>query len=319
MVLQLPLILLRSQSTMSVRFRCSTMTSHLILGLILCGWSVSTRAFLLPSSPRHAHHATALGDDFLKGLQDRINQVSDQDTKLPILVIDTMLPRQHLKLEAEDELLRKLVLHVTQQESPVFGMIGVATLSTGQTMPLQNGVEVEVIGQPSIEGSVIRLELKAGRRMRLTGETEQTPEGWGRARVVFLDSAQEEAAEEAGDDPLALARAMALARQFTTPNASMPGGKDLVSRWIELAREREQITGQIDQLLEDLGDMPSDIEPSELAFWVGALINPLPGMGVAMEIRPQLLMARTAEERVGVALQGLVDSIGHMDGSRPLF
>ena len=72
-------------------------------------------------------------------------------------------------------------------------------------------------------------------------------------------------------------------------------------------------------MLKDLGEIPPDHEPSERAFWVGALINPLPGLGVSMEIRPQLLMARTAEERVGTALAGILASIQHMDGTKKLF
>ena len=38
-----------------------------------------------------------------------------------------------------------------------------------------------------------------------------------------------------------------------------------------------------------------------------------------MEIRPLLLMATTAEERLGVALKGLEDSVGHMNGTKRLF
>ena len=122
-----------------------------------------------------------------------------------------------------------------------------------------------------------------------------------------MDSAQEEAAET---DEASLARATAQAREIVESR--------LVDRWIALARQNEGQPGQIDRLLHDLGEMPT--EPvSELAFWLGALVNPQPGLGVAREIRPSLLMARTAEERILVALQGITESIQHMEGSKRLF
>jgi hypothetical protein len=88
-----------------------------------------------------------------------------------------------------------------------------------------------------------------------------------------------------------------------------------VDRWIALAKDNERQPGQIDALLESLGDIPPEHEPTERAFWIGALINPLPAMGVAMEIRPALLSAKTALDRIEIASDGLVRSIKHMDGS----
>ena len=276
-------------------------------------------------------------DDFMKALQSRIQTVSDRETKLPIVIVDTMLPRQTLKIEVgpEDQLFHKLVKNLIQDERPYFGMVGYARLNTGQTLPLQNGVQVQIIGKPQVVGSnnpneesmdddessqnALRVELKATDRFRITGELDTHPGGWTEARVRFLDSSDEEAEEEDGDNPLGLARAMSRARELTAPNAQMPDGASLVDRWIALAKENERAPGQIDALLKDIGPMPDDDEPSERAFWIGALINPLPGLGQAMEIRPQLLMARTAEERVNVALEGILGSIRHMDGTQRLF
>lgn len=257
-------------------------------------------------------------DDFMKGLRSRMEEVKDRDTKLPIIVVDTMLPRQSLKIEVNEEVFTKLVRNVLQKERPIIGMVGLAQLNTGQSFPLQNGVVVE-IEKPHMVEAGLRIELRGGQRFRITGELETADEGWTEARVKYLESTEEEAEEENGPDPISLARAMQRAKEFTSPNANMPEGKSLVDRWIELARENERQPNQIDQLLEGLGEIPPVEEPSECAFWVGALINPLPGMGVAMEIRPQLLMAKTAEERVGTALKGIFDSIRHMDGTKRLF
>jgi Lon protease-like protein len=265
--------------------------------------------------------------DFMRELRTRMEEVSNRDTKIPIVVLDTMLPRQVLKIEVsltDNQVFVDLVRSLVEAENPSFGMVGSARLTTGQNLPLQNGVEVEIVGTPHVVESGLRVELRGGRRMKIAGELSNSDRGWTEARVQFLDSVEEEKEEETGDDPLALARATQKARELTSPNFTiMEGGggsnKSLIDRWIELARKNELQPEQIDRLLRDLGEMPTSDEPTELAMWVGALINPLPGMGVALEIRPALLMSKTAEERVQVALEGIRASINHMDGSKRLF
>jgi hypothetical protein len=49
--------------------------------------------------------------------------------------------------------------------------------------------------------------------------------------------------------------------------------------------------------------------------WVGALINPLPGLGVAWEIRPAMLAATSAQERMEVAMAGIEASIENLRGA----
>ena len=89
-----------------------------------------------------------------------------------------------------------------------------------------------------------------------------------------------------------------------------------------------------------LGPMPPPERPTDLSLWVGAYVNPLPALGVALEIRPLLLRATTArqlcgnhsarrrgevlistqaKERVDAAVAGIASSIAHLDGSRRLW
>ena len=250
-------------------------------------------------------------------------QVMDRDNQLPIVVLDAMLPRQVLKIEVENNaIFHALIQHCIITETPRFGMVGTATLAlTGQTWPLQNGVEVELVDPPQVvdgvgdgggEGKALRVQLKATRRFRIQqGELRTNPAGWTEARVMFLD--EDPTAQEEKEDPESLARAIQVATQLTDPN------NNLVEQWITLATTKEHFPGQVDQILNDLGTIPPPEQPTDRAFWIGALINPLPSMGVAMELRPHLLMARSAEERIGTAYKGLVASIHHMDGSKPLF
>lgn len=259
-------------------------------------------------------------DDFMASLRNRVQEVEKSSETLPLVVLDSMLPRQVLKIQANNPLLMELVGDRIKNEMPFIGMMGMAKLASGQNVHLKSGVEVEIINPEFVDGG-IRMELRGGRRFRIEGHVKNADErGWTEAQVEFLDSEEEEEAEiSEGDDRMSVARAISKSTEWTSPNMNTEGNSSLVDRWISLAKENEREPGQIDRLLEQLGEIPPPECPSERAFWVGALINPLPAMGVALEIRPALLTAKTAEERVHIASQGILKSIKHMDGSARLW
>ncbi len=262
----------------------------------------------------------ASDDDFMAALNLRMAEVRSRDTKCPLVVLDAMLPRQVMKIQVNNPLLMELVRCQMQNETPLFGMLGMAILNTGEKINLHTGVEVEIVEKPVFADGGVLLVLKAGRRFRIAGEVQDADQGWTEARVEYLDSSEEENAEvESGEDKMAVARAIMKAKELTAPNANMKDNLSLVDSWIELAKENERQSGQIDQLLEQLGQIPPADSPTERALWVGALINPLPAMGVAMEIRPALLTATSAERRVDIACDGILRSIRHMDKSAPMW
>lgn len=273
----------------------------------------------------------------MASLNSRLKEVQEKESKLPLVVLDSMLPRQVLELKVNNDLLIKLVRDCLARESPFFGMLGIARLASGQQVHLNRGVEVEIIEEKLEflpEGQGVKLALRAtGRRFEVENggiESVGGEDGYTEAKVLFLDSAREEEdevqkavrkdddnynAETEDYDRMSVVRAIMKAKEFTSPNASMVNNLSLVDRWIELAQERERSPGQIDGILNDLGKIPPADQPSERAFWIGALINPIPAMGVSLEIRPALLTARKAEQRVEVALNGILRSIKYMEGS----
>lgn len=275
----------------------------------------------------------------MSSLNSRLKEVEEKEQTLPLVVLDSMLPRQVLELQVNNALMIELIRNRVAMESPYFGMLGIARLASGQQVHLTRGVEVEILEDRLDflpEGEGVKMALRAtGRRFQIEERSIQKVGGDGgytEAKVQFLNSAQEEEDEirnadqtdesesdnSESYDRMSVARAIMKAEEFTIPNANMPNNVSLVDRWIELANEKERSPGQIDAILKDLGEIPPSDQPSERAFWIGALINPLPGMGVALEIRPALLTAKKAEERVEVALTGMLRSIKYMDGSARL-
>ncbi len=72
------------------------------------------------------------------------------------------------------------------------------------------------------------------------------------------------------------------------------------------------------RVLKDLGERPPPEKPTAFAFWAAALINPLPALGVSLEIRGKMLEAVDVEERLKILEFGLVRSIQNLKGERPL-
>jgi hypothetical protein len=64
----------------------------------------------------------------------------------------------------------------------------------------------------------------------------------------------------------------------------------------------------LESLLADLGPRPPVSQPAyrALAFWAAGLINPLPVLGVSLEIRGRMLEAPNIKRRLEVLEHGLV-------------
>ena len=64
--------------------------------------------------------------------------------------------------------------------------------------------------------------------------------------------------------------------------------------------------------------MPPPSEPSQLALWAAALINPLPGLGVSIEIRPRVLDAWSVQKRLDLVYMAITRSIEHLETNGPI-
>lgn len=64
--------------------------------------------------------------------------------------------------------------------------------------------------------------------------------------------------------------------------------ENLVSIWMDLvvSQGRQRRPDHLEKVLHDLGPMPPIEAMRDRAMWVGALINPIPALGVSLEIRP---------------------------------
>eukprot|EP00965_Chrysotila_dentata_P216546 6189440-Pleurochrysis_carterae.AAC.2 len=70
--------------------------------------------------------------------------------------------------------------------------------------------------------------------------------------------------------------------------------------------------------MSDIGPMPPVTAPTALALWGAALINPLPPLGVAPEVRATVLSAPDAHARLRCLERALRRSIANLEGRLPL-
>ena len=131
-----------------------------------------------------------------------------------------------------------------------------------------------------------------------------------------------ELAELAGAVLSALAEWEALARDSATyANVDVAcAGLRVQNGFPALRRDPAAL---LDGVKLDLGPRPNArAQPTafapRFALWVAALLNPLPALGVAPELRASVLMAASAEQRLVVVERGLRRSIANLRGEQPL-
>ena len=267
-------------------------------------------------------------------------------TTMPVIVLDATLPGQRLGLRFDKKDTRRALnagtaLGPLAEVGDVFAMLGQAPRS-GQVLPF--GVEVAVSAVrdfPDGSGDV-EVELVGRRRVRIEGQPFDE-NGVAMARVAFMDFAPDapmNGGAEDDDDNESVLLGEHDAVKGAHPVAATRSGRrsgiaedsdsiqqsalvseenaraaaalaPLVSEWKTLVREggHERRKGQLELIESHIGPMPPSGEPARVAAWVAALINPIPALGVAYEIRPALLMARDTKGMLRVARDGIVTSI----------
>lgn len=238
------------------------------------------------------------GDDEpdLSVLSRRIAALDAEEDDAACLVLDAMVPRQRLALRFASDFAESL--QTIRASGKPMCMLGI---DPRQRTVMRRGVEARIESLAASDGGLDAV-LIGGRRFELL-ETDSG--AWPPAERLF--DARVRWLQEPPSAGAAVERAESL--------------EPLVARWIELVRStgRERQPGQIDTLLGDLGPMPEASDADDRALWVAALINPLPALGVALEIRPLALAATSTLARLAVAQRGLEDSIARLEQPGPTF
>mmetsp|Transcript_14844 Transcript_14844/g.31881 ORF Transcript_14844/g.31881 Transcript_14844/m.31881 type:complete len:372 (-) Transcript_14844:478-1593(-) len=239
----------------------------------------------------------------LDTLSTRIARLQEDEMVLPLILLDALLPRQRLQLTiTKDDPSHLTMVQAALKSSRTFAMLGVDPRT--QT-PLRHGTEVEITQFEELPDGALEIEVVGRRRLSLLGEPVAIEAGYTIGMVELCRGVPEKLDEEAQMRVLELSLSL----------------EPEVEEWQRLVREggHERQPDQLTSLYRDLGPLPPAEDCDDRALWVAALINPVPALGVAYEIRPAVLTAQSTTTRLEVALAAIKSSINHLNGTAPLF
>ena len=262
------------------------------------------------------------------GCCGRVSEAKDHVSEIPCVILDSILPRQCLSFETVDPIFRKMIESIQEKAGPggEFGCFGMLGVDVQRQAMLRCGTEV-VISELNMTDHCVKIKVQGSRRFWLVGDPWNDDQGgFYVTRVEYVDGEDDDSREVLDSEEQSRETAAALAEQVAEADAEVNVAmaqelEPLVETWKRLVVDgkRERQPDQIKTVLQDLGPMPPAEEPRNRALWVAALINPLPALGVSLEIRPAVLSAPTTAAALEAVMHGIKTSIAHLDGSEPMW
>lgn len=237
---------------------------------------------------------------------------------LPLFVLEPLLPAQTIHLHVFEPRYIRLTQRALTEASleKRFGMVAISHRGMSPV-----GVTVRIINWTEVAGGRYFLTVVGERRFRILRTWDV--DGYRNAEVAWVNDAEPErvdpptsvAAENSLADAAAATERAALPRRLMVREC-----KAAIGEWTAAVMQGwERRTGQLDALLRELGPAPDGdtLEGAEmLGLWCAALINPLPPLGVAPEIRLQALECTDSVERLRLVLVAAESSLQHMRAPR---
>jgi len=288
------------------------------LSLFLCQSEVMVSAFSIPMTTGnrratqlsvlekglHADDSSEYATPLKLTMEDmeRFQTLKTSSSTMPILILDSMLPKQELSIDSSDPKMARLV-HYCLENNCEIAMLG---LNPTTGAPLSRGVTVRVdeskIQLSPTTKSVI-LSVTGGRRMEVQSQPWLDDSGsFYLSNVELIDTRKE---------PSLSREQQTLVHQLSD---TLPKAIRTWSRWVLKSGKTDK--EGLQAIMDGLGPMPTDV--TERAFWVAAALNPLPSLNVCIEIRPAMLSCTNDYERMVLACQALQSSTDHLSEKRRL-
>jgi hypothetical protein len=261
------------------------------------------KAFALSLSPDDSPEAAEPLPLTQSDLQ-RLLDLKSRNLQMPIMILDAMLPLQRLTFQSSDPKFNRLVSYCLE-EAPdsEIGMLGINP-HTGR--PLCHGVTLKVTEENIHHGlGSITMTVTAEKRMEVQGEPWlDDSESFYLADIEIVEGREESMSQDQRKDAQRLSE-------------TIPG---LVEEWVQcVIKAQATDAAGMESRMADLGPMPGQYDMTARALWAAALVNPLPSLGVCLEIRPAMLSCVNDYDRMVLVCQALSSSMDHLSGKIRLF
>jgi len=248
----------------------------------------------------------------------RLTKMKSRHCTMPIMILDAMLPKQKLSFKSYDPKFRDLIEYCLERQeqqddddrdgSNDRHQMGVLGFNPYTGKPLCRGVTVS-FDDDDVEvddaSGAVQITATGEKRMEVQGEPwlDPTTESFYVADVEIIDGRPEEPmTEEQKEEAERLSKALpTLLSEWT--------------RWVIKSKATDEIG--LTARMASLGPIPEDV--TDRALWTAAVVNPLPALGVCLEIRPAMLSCSNDLDRMILACQAVQSSIDHLSGKQKLF
>lgn len=230
---------------------------------------------------------------------------------LPLFVLEPLLPGQVMQLHIFEPRYILLVQRVLSRPAldRCFGMVSLRSAGSAGS---GHGVSARITACTEAHGGRFFVTIKGERRFRILRTWDV--DGYRTAHVAWASDAalptDESAAAAGGESGGGEAGSSGEGASGGESRGGGGGaarptrahvGASLLARelcvalgdWLSAVQSGgwERQTGQVSRCMSDLGPMPRAEEHEALGLWAAALLNPLPALGVAPEIRQRALDA----------------------------
>eukprot|EP00545_Synedropsis_sp_CCMP1620_P007767 CAMPEP_0119009924 /NCGR_PEP_ID=MMETSP1176-20130426/4682_1 /TAXON_ID=265551 /ORGANISM="Synedropsis recta cf, Strain CCMP1620" /LENGTH=224 /DNA_ID=CAMNT_0006962509 /DNA_START=392 /DNA_END=1066 /DNA_ORIENTATION=- len=224
------------------------------------------------------------------------------------MVLDAMLPGQRLEFSLRDQRFRVLAKHLLLLEETDEASLGMVGFDPATGDPLNVGVTVKILKlEIDDTNNSCTLGIEADAMFQVQNEPQMDDtESYYTVDVEMVEGRTE--------------------RDLTVDEQVEAQGlhdkiPDLIQEWLALLYQTGRATPENMEprypFLNSNG-MPED-DIGARAVWAAALVNPIPSLGVCLEIRPSMLICQNDLERVRLAHASIAASIDHVSGKQRLF
>ncbi|CAJ1433812.1 unnamed protein product [Effrenium voratum] len=217
--------------------------------------------------------------------------VPRNEAELGLFVLEPLLPLQRLQLNVFEPRYCAL-MRLALSSGRRFGMVG---FNSGMSH-LQHGCEVVMEDCMQFPNGHFQVQIVGTRAFKILEVPALQADGYLLARIAYLD-------ESRGADADADAGMDVRAEDVSAAEEMLPE----LEEWQGLVKDR-----RLSSILQELGPRPPCSQPGKLALWAAALINPLPPLGLAPELRAEVLAAEDPQERLQRVRAGLQSSLAHL-------